>query len=157
MTDRTTVATELPEDALSIAPDQVAFIVAKAREFSAKVGGTQLNDASNPADEQQDASDAGSHLILENMREDPVLREYEDAITGLGEDEQRDLVALAWIGRGEYEAEDWTEARRHAGGADLGNSVAHYLVRDPLTGDEIAEGMSRLGYDLADYGAAEHL
>jgi len=144
--------TEPPSNALSVSPEQVAFIIVKARQFSAKVGATGLNDASDPADEQD-----GGVIILENMRHDPVLQELTDAIEGLAEDEQRDLIALLWIGRGEFDAEDWEEARRQADATEFSRGVSRYLLRDPLSGENLAEGMNRMGFDISDYGAAEHL
>ena len=53
---------------------------------------------------------------LENPEQDPVYEELREFIRSLDEDEQIALVALAWIGRGTYEASAFdlaiAEARR---------------------------------------------
>ena len=158
------ITTEPPSDALTIAPDQVAFIIVKARQFSGKVGATGLNDASDPtdkasspADHRSDLADAAEHGALENRPDDPDMAEYRDAIDGLASDEKIDLLALSWIGRGEYLPGQWEEARQAAAEADLAPRLSDYLMRDPLAAEELAEGLNLMGFDLADYGADEHL
>jgi hypothetical protein len=146
MTD--TAHTDTP--ALTVALDQVAFVIVKAREFAAKVGATRLNEGSNAADE-------GQHRILENMRRDPVLQELEGAVAALPRESQRELVALSWIGRGEFTPADWNEACRQARDVGHDGEVSAYLLRDPLIGEELAEGLSQMGYDLSDYDVADRL
>ena len=52
--------------------------------------------------------------VLEDLPGDPTYRELMAFIRALDEDEQVWLVALAWIGRGTYDAKDWMKrfARR---------------------------------------------
>jgi hypothetical protein len=47
--------------------------------------------------------------VLEDHSDDPVVAEPRAAIFGLNEDEQIDLVTLAWLGRGDGGVEDWDE------------------------------------------------
>lgn len=136
---------------LTVAPDQVAFVIVKAREFAAKVGATRLNEASNAAD------DDGQNRMLENMRRDPVLQELEGAVAALSREGQRELVALSWIGRGEFTPADWNEACRQARDIGHDGEISAYLLRDPLIGEELAEGLNQMGYDLSDYDVADRL
>src|SRR6516164_8063984 len=78
--------------ALSISPEKVCFIVVKAREFDAKDMVTIPDDASN-------ATDDAMISVLEDHADDPVVAELRGFIGALTEDEQVDLVALAWLGR----------------------------------------------------------
>jgi hypothetical protein len=50
-------------------------------------------------------------LKLNFHREDPVADEIRGFIGALNEDEQIDLVALAWLGRGDGTIDDWDELR----------------------------------------------
>jgi hypothetical protein len=77
---------------LSISPDKVCYIIAKAREFDAKNVVTDPDDSSNPTDDAMVA-------VLEDHRDDPVVQEITAAIFAMTEDEQIDLVTLAWLGR----------------------------------------------------------
>jgi len=52
--------------------------------------------------------------ILENHAGDPAAAELTTAIRGVNEDEQVDLVALAWLGRGDGELTNWSEIRGEA-------------------------------------------
>jgi hypothetical protein len=52
--------------------------------------------------------------VLEDHRDDPVVQEIAAAIFGMSEDEQIDLVTLAWLGRGDDSLEDWPELRAEA-------------------------------------------
>ncbi|ONG58710.1 hypothetical protein BKE38_02305 [Pseudoroseomonas deserti] len=70
-------------------------------------------------------------------------------IEEMNEDEQAALVALAWIGRGDYEAEEWEEALRLAkerGAA--GGDTAGYLLGMDMAGDLLAEGLAAFGASI---------
>jgi hypothetical protein len=123
--------------ALSIASDKVAFFILKAREFEAKDLVTEPDPGSNPTDD-------GMAAVLEDHRDDATFQELRAFINGLSEDEQIDLVALTWLGRGDGDVIDWGELRREA--ARLHNNhTAQYLLGKPLLADHLDEGLSRLG------------
>jgi uncharacterized protein DUF3775 len=86
--------------ALSISPEKVCFIVVKAREFDVKDIVTEPDPASN-------ATDDGMLSVLEDHRDDPTYQELRSFIGALTEDEQIDLVALTWLGRGDASLEEW--------------------------------------------------
>ena len=109
---------------LSIATDKVCFIVVKAREFDAKDLVTEPDPGSNPTDDRMIA-------ILEDHKDDPVYREVAAFIGALSEDEQIDLVALAWLGRGDGTIEDWSELRVQAA-SEHNRRTARYLLGLPL-------------------------
>ena len=80
-----------PADTLTISPEKVCFIIIKAKEFDAKDEVTEPDPGSNPSDDKEAA-------VLEDHEDDPVLEELTSLINSLSEDEQIDLVALAWLG-----------------------------------------------------------
>jgi hypothetical protein len=128
---------------LSISPEKVFFIIVKAREFDAKDVVTDPDPGSNPADDNEAA-------VLEDHRDDPVVKELTSFINALSEDEQIDLVALAWLGRDDYSAEDWPTVRAEADAAYNGRT-ASYLLGMPLLGDFLEEGLSMLGYSCEEF------
>jgi len=85
----------------------VCFVIIKAREFDAKDIVTEPETASNPSDDRMIA-------VLEDHRDDPVLEELTSFISNLSEDEQIDLVTLAWLGRDDNSREDWFTLRKEA-------------------------------------------
>ena len=77
-------------------------------------------------------------------------QELRDAIDGLGDPERQELLALIWLGRGDYDADSWPEALRQAGETTIAN-VTDHLVGTPLLGDYLEEGASSLGLSLSDF------
>ena len=131
------------ETALTISPEKVAFIIMKAREFDAKGEVTEPDPGSNPADDQDAA-------ILEDHEDDPVVEELTSLINSLSEDEQIDLVALTWLGRDDYTANDWPAVREEAERAH-NDRTAQYLLGIPLLSDFLEEGLSMLGYSCEEF------
>jgi hypothetical protein len=131
------------EPALSISPDKVFYIIAKAREFDVKDVVTDPDPASNAADDAMIS-------VLEDHSDDPVFDELSGFIKALHQDEQIDLVSLAWFGREDNDLEDWEEIRSQAQQAH-NNHTASYLLGMPLLGDHLEEAMSQLGYSHEDY------
>lgn len=128
---------------LSISSEKVCFIAVKAREFDAKDIVTDPGDSSN-------ASDDGMRSVLEDHRNDPVVQELTSYIDALTEDEQIDLVALAWLGRGDGELRDWQELRGEAERAH-NERTASYLLGMPLLPDHLEEGLSMFGKSCEEF------
>jgi hypothetical protein len=59
-------------------------------------------------------------------------------------------VALAWVGRGDYEPEQWEEALTLARERGDGNSTADYLIQMDLGADLLAEGLGAFGLSIED-------
>ncbi|HTS41197.1 MAG TPA: DUF3775 domain-containing protein [Xanthobacteraceae bacterium] len=127
---------------LSISPDKVCYFIVKAREFDVKDVVTDPDSGSNPADDAMIA-------VLEDHRDDPTQQELRAFIGALTEDEQIDLVALTWLGRGDGTIADWDDLRQEA--ARLHNNrTAAYLLAKPMLADHLAEGLSQFGISCAD-------
>ena len=128
---------------LTISPEKVCFIIIKAREFDAKDAVTEPDPGSNPSDDMDAA-------VLEDHEDDPVVEELTSFIDSLSEDEQIDLVALTWLGRDDYTANDWDSVREQAASAHNERTV-EYLLGIPQVSDFLEEGLSMLGYSCEDY------
>jgi len=128
---------------LSISPVKVCFFILKAREFDVKDVVTDPDSGSN-------ASDDAMLSVLEDHGDDPTYHELRSFINALTEDEQVDLVALTWLGRGDGEVSDWDDLREEA--ARLHNNrTAQYLLGKPMLADHLEEGLVQLGYSCEDY------
>jgi hypothetical protein len=127
---------------LEIAPEKVAHVIIKAREYGAKVGAWNASTEEGDADEDPSA-------ILEDFASDPTLAEIAGFIDGLNDDEQAHLVALAWVGRGTFEPEEFDEAVDTAQ-SEQTNSTASYLLGLPLLSDYLEEGLEKLGFSAND-------
>jgi hypothetical protein len=137
-------APDLP--ALAISPEKVCFVIVKARAFDAKDTVTEPDTGSN-------ASDDNMISVLEDHGDDPVLEELTAFISSLSEDEQIDLVSLAWLGRDDNTIEDWEALREEAARAHSTRTThtADYLLGMPLLGDYLEEGLSLFGLSCGEY------
>jgi hypothetical protein len=127
---------------LEIAPEKVAHVIIKAREYGVKVGAWNASPEEGDADEDPQA-------ILEDFANDPTRAELAGFIEALNDDEQAHLVALAWVGRGTFEPEEFEEAVETARLERI-NSTARYLLGLPLLADYLEEGLEKLGYSAED-------
>jgi hypothetical protein len=129
---------------LEISLETLAYIIAKAREFDAEVPvDPDAATGSDPPDDDE-------REVLLDTPDNPTEQELRDAIDGLGVVERQELLALMWVGRGDYDAGSWSEALRQAEDtADV--NLTGYLVGTPLLGDYLEEGASALGLSLEDF------
>jgi hypothetical protein len=123
---------------LGISLESVAAIVDAARA----VQEGEESGAVAREEEDEEGLDAEDE---ENMDED-ALRAF---IAELNEDEQASLIALAWIGRGDYSGEEWEEARTLAKERNI-RDTADYLLGIEMLGDMLEEGLAELGLSLED-------
>ncbi len=128
---------------LSISPEKVCFIVVKAREFDAKDIVTDPDSSSNAADDAM-------RSVLEDHRDDPVVAELQGFIGALTQDEQVDLVTLAWVGRGDGTIDDWDELRAEALRAH-NLRTASYLLGMPMLPDHLEDALSQMGLSCEEF------
>jgi hypothetical protein len=123
---------------LEISPESVCFVIIKAREFDVKDAVSEPDPGSNPTDDKMTA-------VLEDHKDDPVVQELTSFIGAMNVDQQIELVALTWLGRGDYSADDWPSVREQAAEAH-NDKTASYLLGIPMLGDFLEEGLAMLGY-----------
>ncbi|MBL4602904.1 MAG: DUF3775 domain-containing protein, partial [Emcibacteraceae bacterium] len=77
-----------------------------------------------------------------------AYNELKGAIDSLNEEEKHGLIALMWIGRGTYSADELTKAIAiaHARSSD-NKRTAEYLIETPLLPDYLEEGVIQLSDD----------
>jgi hypothetical protein len=138
------MCTRVPK--ISISPERVFFILQKAREFDAKVEQTDPDSGSNPSDDK-------NVDVLEDTANDPTFEEYLGALQLLDADEQLDLLALSWIGRGDFTAGEWSETRAEAASMRTMRTkrIPEYVTQTSQAGDYLEEDIASLGYSLEEY------
>ena len=125
---------------LSINPDTVCFVVAKAREVNVKVAPEELAD---------DGDDM--ERILEGYADDATYQELKAFLDAQSDDVLRELLALTWIGRGDYAADDWQSVMSEI--ADVREKhTSDYLLGTPLLADYLEEGLSEFGLSCEGFG-----
>jgi hypothetical protein len=128
---------------MDISAEKVAFVIMKAREFDAKVA--PFDEGDRETSDEQDMQDG----VLENRKDDPDLKEVVEFVRALNEDEKANLVAIAWIGRGTYGADEWETALSTAR-QERSAPTELYLLGMPMLSEYLEEGMTALGFDIAE-------
>jgi hypothetical protein len=134
---------EKPLPELSIDPEKAFYILMKAREFDGKSPASGLEEGSNPTDDKDVA-------VLEDTPDDATEEELRAALECLNEDEQTDLLALTWIGRGDFTIEEWDAAVEQARNLS-DRHIPYYLIETPLFSDYLEEGLGLAGHDLDEF------
>ena len=150
---------------LEMDSDKVCYIVVKMREYEEegliRAEFEEDDEGSNlhMADEGEDdgeLEDEEGFVALEDQEEDEdeaddtYLEELTNFIQNLDEEEQIELVALAWIGRGDYEKEEWPAAveaarERH------NDRTPQYLLGMPVLADYLEEGLAAFDLSCTDF------
>lgn len=123
---------------LDLNPETVRFIIGKAHEFQTDGDNSFAEDAANPFEMQS----------LEFLRtsEDATSQEFSSVVNDLEPDQQQTLVALMWVGRGDFSIDEWDEAVSQAR-ASWSLHTAEYLLSTPLLADYLEEGLELHGYE----------
>ena len=90
-------------DTIDVSLNKLAQIVLLARAFDAQTSESDPDEASN-------ASDDRLVSVLEAQADNPIGQELREAIESLSDDEQAVLVALTWVGRGDFECDELEKA-----------------------------------------------
>jgi len=118
---------------MNIAEKTVRELILRARGYDGK---EQIDDFERDAD----TAETDAVETLPTGDHDTGREEIEDWITSLDEEAQAELVALYWIGRGDYEGRDFPEAVGEARDRRTG-PTSDYLLGAPLMGDYIELGL----------------
>lgn len=87
--------------------------------------------------------------VIFQHREGPVARaELHAFIDGLNDDEKAQLTAIAWVGRGAFEAADFPEALRTAY-SEATTPTSDYLMGMPHLSENLEAGLEALGVDVS--------
>ncbi|MGO9773066.1 MAG: DUF3775 domain-containing protein [Roseiarcus sp.] len=125
--------------------EKVCFVIVKARELESEDEGLETDDGSNPTDDKFVS-------VMTDEAYESVRAELAEYIEAMDEDEQCELVALAWVGRGEYTAKEWLTAVAEARAARA-RPTSQYLLEIPLLASHLESGLAEFGESCEGYAA----
>jgi hypothetical protein len=129
---------------LKVRLDTLCYIIAKARECQVK---EQVVIPNAPSD----SGDDWAMQVLADHAGDMSMKEIQAAVEDLSPEQQAEVVALMWLGRGDYALEDWEEANSEALVQFLDKrNTAGYLLAHPMVSDHLEEGLIAKGYSCED-------
>lgn len=88
------------------------------------------------------------HVIFLAREGDLAADELQAFIGDLNEDEKAHLTAIAWVGRGAFEPEDFREAVETAY-AEATTPTEDYLMGMPHLAENLEAGLEALGIDVS--------
>jgi hypothetical protein len=122
---------------LSIPLETVCRIILRAREFETLIPESDPDEGSNPSDD-------GSVDELED-EDNPTEEELRAIIDDLADDEQAELIALAMVGAGVYDAAEWADAMDAA--AEEAVDAADWVLDQPTLSTDLEAGLA--AFDLS--------
>ena len=123
---------------LDISIETVCRIIDLAREFHAQEQVVIPEEPGNPSGDW-------AQQVLAAHVDDRTFQEFKANIQDLEPDQQNQLVALLWLGRGDYERDEWNDAVTYA--AECASPrTAEYLMAHPMLADYLIEGLAHFGY-----------
>lgn len=118
--------------------DIVCNIITRAREIDTE------NDMYLPGDPSSPQTEYEIDVLAEDT-ENLTGQELKDIINDLEPDQQKELVALFFVGRGDFDKDQWADALKAAHDVPP-QSRADFLISKPMLADFLAEGLSKFGY-----------
>ena len=116
---------------LNLDTETICDLLDKARQFQAK------EEVSFP----EETDDMDPMYVLADYHDDPVYQEVTEFINNLRPDQQATLVALMYLGRGDYD--EWVDAYSFAQ-EELTDHTGEYLLSRPTVSDDIERGLNML-------------
>ena len=122
---------------LNVSVYSVCRLIELAREFHAQ-------EAVSIPEEPDSPSGDWAVQMLASHATDDSFREFKSIVDDMEPDQQQEVVALLWLGRGDYSEEEWQEALVLA--KDSWNlRTAEYLIGHPLLSDYLEAGLEVFG------------
>jgi hypothetical protein len=134
-----------PEFDLTIDPETVRQFVLKARAISAAMNDDY--DAGHEHEVELDDQSRDRHAhdgLAEEEEENLTATELRTLIEDLNIDEASDLLAIMFIGRGDFDAREWDLAVAEAR-PRINKRVSTYLLGMPMLGEWLEEGLEKIG------------
>ena len=122
---------------LRISSEKVCALIEAARELAGKVPSTA-------GDRTTTGDDSRLVTLEEYPGEDDRRQQTVEFIAGLNVDEQTDLLALIWLGRGDYDLAEWDDALAEAE-ARIAARDPDYMIGDAALPEYLGGGLEAFG------------
>lgn len=100
-------------------------------------------------EEPYSPADDWAQQVLADHADNPSTDEFRALIRDLDPDQQQELVALFWLGRGDFTLEEWDAALTEAEDR-WSPETADYLLLHPMLADHLIAGLELHGHHCQD-------
>ena len=128
-------------------------LILRARELEAQV--PALDPDEDPED-VDDLDDEGNQALsaLEDELNTGVEEEVQSLLDDLADDQLAETVALAWVGRGTYDASEWDDAYSEASDLNSDERIDE-LMDMPLLASYLDAGLAAFDYSCDGVGQSD--
>ena len=131
---------------LSVSLETVCRLIVRAREMEAQVPGLTADEGEDPLDADDEFA------VMDDETNTVIEEEMAAALDDLADDQIAEVLALAWIGRGTYDASEWDEALEEANDRG-GETPAEQLMEMPMLAGYLDAGLA--AFDLSCTGIGQ--
>lgn len=133
---------------LTVPLESICHLIGRLQAFEAQVPGLDTDD------DNDDTTDGGDpYAMLEADDDTAIEAEIEALLSALGDDEQAELLALAFVGCGLFDAGEWDEALAAANDTDNASRIDQ-LLDMPMLAGYLDAGMAAFDLSCDDAGLA---
>ena len=133
--------------------DTICRLILRTKELEAQVPAA---DPDQDPDDVDDFDDEGGEAlsVLEDELNDGVEQEVQALLDDLAEDQLSEVVALAWVGRGTYDASEWDDAFEEANGLNSDEKIDELMDMLLLAG-HLEAGLAAFDYSCDGVGQVD--
>lgn len=131
---------------LSVSLETICRLIVRAREMEAQVPAIETDEEDDPSDSDD------QFAVLEDEANTGVEEEITALLEDLGDDQLAEILALAWVGRGTYDASEWEDALEEANDPE-GESPIDQLLDMPTLAANLDAGLT--AFDLSCEGIGQ--
>ena len=129
-------------------------LVLRARELEAQVPASDPDEDPDNVDDIDDDGEDQALSVLEDELNSGVEEEIQATLDDLADDQLAETLALAWVGRGTYDASEWDDAFAEASDLNVDERVDE-LMDMPLLASHLEAGLAAFDYSCEGVGQSD--
>src|SRR3546814_3813698 len=135
-------------------PDTLCRLIRRAREIEAQVPATDPDEDADNVDDLDDDESGEALSALEDELNTGVEEEIRATLDDLADDQLAEALALAWVGRGTYDASEWDDAFQEAADSveEDSEGAIDELMDMPLVAAHLESGLAAFDYSCEGVG-----
>ena len=128
-------------------------LILRAKELEAQVPATDPDEDPDDVDDLDDEGDQALS-VLEDELNTGVEEEIQATLDDLADDQLAETLALAWVGRGTYDASEWDDAFAEASDLNTDERVDE-LMDMPLLASHLEAGLAAFDFSCEGIGQVD--
>jgi hypothetical protein len=126
-------------------------LILRAREMEAQVPAQDPDEDPDNVDDLDDEGEDQSLSVLSDEINTGVEEEMRATLDDLADDQLAETLALAWVGRGTFDASEWEDAMAEANDTDPESTIDE-LMDMPLLAAYIEAGLAAFDFSCEGIG-----